>query len=83
MLRLYSRLPAADRSVSDGGQVEAWRPQGRHVGRKGRETNRNAGLPAVLRGKLNWLTRRTKGSSTSAALLRRSIALVCLQQAWI
>ena len=57
-----------------------WLPQNRHVVGKGLEANRNEGLHSVLRGKLNRLIRRTKGYSKSEAMLRDSIALLCLPQ---
>ena len=82
-LRLYNRLPEAERHVSDGYIVYEWLPRDRHVVGKGLEANRNEGKHSVLRGKLNRLHRRTKGYSKSEKILEGSVALVCLQQAWI
>ena len=82
-LKLYNRLPEADRYVSDGYSVYDWLPAKRHVVGKGREANRNEGKHSVLRDKLNRLIRKTKGYSKSEEVLRDSVALVCLQQAWI
>ena len=82
-LRLYNRLPDAARHVSDGYRVYEWLPANRHVVGKGHEANRNEGKHSVLRSKLNRLIRRTKGYSKSEEVLRDSVALVCLQQAWI
>ena len=82
-LRLYDRLPEAEKHVSDGYRVYEWLPHNRHVVGKGLEANRNEGLHSVLRGKLNRLVRRTKGYSKSEAMLRDSVALVCLRQGWI
>ena len=82
-LKLYNRLPDADRYVSDGYSVYDWLPANRHVVGKGREANRNEGKHSVLRDKLNRLIRKTKGYSKSEEVLRDSVALVCLQQAWI
>ena len=82
-LKLYNRLPEAGRHVSDGYRVYDWLPHDRHVVGKGRETNRNEGKHSVLRGKLNRLVRRTKGYSKSEEMLKESVALVCLHQAWV
>ncbi len=78
-LKLYDRLPEAQRYVSDGYRVYEWLPHNRHVVGKGLEANRNEGLHSVLRDNLNRLHRRTKGYSKSVTLLRDSIALVCLR----
>ena len=82
-LKLYDRLPEAERYVSDGRRVYEWLGQIRHVVGKGLEANRNEGLHSALRGKLNRLIRRTKGYSKSEAMLRDSVALVYLRQSWI
>ena len=42
--------------------------------------NRNEGLHSVLRGKLNWLVRRTKGYSKSVDVLEGSLAMVWLRE---
>ena len=78
-LKLYDRLPEAQRYVSDAYRVYEWLPRNRHVVGKGLEANRNEGLHSVLRDKLNRLHRRTKGYSKSVTMLRDSIALVCLR----
>jgi len=78
-LKLYARLPEAQRYVSDAYRAYEWLPQNRHVAGKGLEANRNEGLHSVLLDKLNRLHRRTKGYSKSVTMLRDSIALVCLR----
>ena len=78
-LKLYERLPEAQRYVSNAYRVYEWLPRNRHVVGKGLEANRNEGLHSVLRDKLNRLHRRTKGYSKSVTMLRDSIALVCLR----
>ena len=78
-LRLYERLPDAKRYRSDEYNVYKWLPVNRHKIGKGSEVNRNEGLHAVLRGKLNRLVRKTKGYSKSVEMLRDSVALVCLR----
>ena len=78
-LKLYGRLPAAERYVSDGYRVYEWLPRNRHEVGKGMEANRNEGLHSRLRDKLNRLARRTKGYTKSVPMLRDSIALVCLR----
>ena len=78
-LRLYERLPEAQRYRSDAYRVYGWLPRNRHKVGKGSEVNRNEGLHSVLRGKLNRLVRKTKGYSKSVEMLRDSIALVCLR----
>ena len=78
-LKLYGRMPEAQRYVSDAYRVYEWLPRNRHVAGKGLEANRNEGLHSVLRDKLNRLHRRTKGYSKSVTMLRDSIALVCLR----
>ena len=60
-VRLYRRLPDAERYRSDRYEVYGWLPSDRHVVGKGSEVNRNEGVHSVLRGKLNRLVRRTKG----------------------
>ncbi len=82
-LKLYNRLPEAEMHITDGYRVYDWLSHDRHVVGKGRETNRNEEKHSVLRGKLNRLTRRTKGYTKSEEILRGSVALICLQQAWI
>ena len=77
-LKLYERLPEAQRYVSEAYRVYEWLPQNRHVVGEGLEANRNEGLHSVLRDKLNRLHRKTKGCSKRVTMLRNSIALVCL-----
>ena len=78
-LRLYGRLPEAEKYRTDAYQVYGWLPTDRHEVGKGSEVNRNEGLHSRLRDKLNRLHRRTKGYSKSMAMLGDSIALVCLR----
>ena len=82
-LKLYNRLPEAARHVSNGYVVYDLLPANRHVIGKGLEANRNEGRHSALRDKLNRLHRGTKGYSKSEEALRGSVALICLQQAWI
>ena len=77
-LRLYERLPEAEKYRTDAYRVYEWLPSDRHVVSKGGEVNRNEGLHSRLRDKLNRLHRQTKGYSKSIAMLSDSIALVCL-----
>ena len=80
-LRLYERLPEAGLYRSDAYAVYVgWFPPSRHVVGKGSAVNWNEGLHSVWRGKLNRLMRRTKGYTTSIAMLVYSLALVCWQQ---
>ena len=78
-MRLYGRLPEAERYRSDAYQVYGWLPASRHVVGKGGEVNRNEGLHSRLRDRINRLHRKTKGYSKSLAMLSGSIALVCLK----
>ena len=78
-LELYARLPETQRYASDADRVYEWLPQNRHMVGKGLEANRNEGSHSVLRDKLNRLHRKTRGYSKSVAMLRDSIALVCLR----
>ena len=77
-LRLYERLPEAEKYWTDAYQVYGWLPVGRQEVDKGTEVNRNKGLHSRLRDMLNRLHRRNKGYSRSIAMLNDSIALVCL-----
>ena len=61
-LRLYERLPDAERYRSDAYKVYRWLPANRRKVGKGSEVNRNEGLHSVLRGKLNRLVRRRKAT---------------------
>ena len=78
-LRLYDRLPEAERYRSDHYQVYDWLPRNRHVAGKGGAVNWNEGTHSRLQDKLKRLQRKTKGYSKSVAMLRGSIALVCLR----
>ena len=78
-LRLYGRLPEAERYRSDHYRVYQWLPANRHRMGKGSEVNRNEGTHSRLRDRLRRLQRKTKGYSKSVAMLRDSIALVCLK----
>ena len=78
-LRLYGRLPEAERHRSGHCRVYEWLPAGRHGKGKGGEANRNGGLHSRLRDRLSRLRRKTKGYGKSAAMLRDSIAPVCLK----
>lgn len=78
-LKLYRRLPEAERYRSDRYQVYQWLPQDRHVVGKGGEVNWNEGLHSRFRDSLKRLQRKTKGYTKRVAMLRDSIALVCLR----
>ena len=82
-MRLYRRLPDADRYRSDEYEVYRWLPPDRHMAGKGSEVNRNEGLHSVLRGKLNRLVRRTKGYSKSVDALVGALAMVWIREGWI
>ena len=73
-LKLYTRLPEAQRYVSDGYRVYEWLPHNRHMVRKGLEANRNEGLHAVSRDKLNPAASENQGLQQERAILRDSIA---------
>ena len=60
-LRLFRRLPDAAKYRSDHYEAYSHPPPARHVKGKGSEVNRNAGLRAKLRVRLNRLVRRTHG----------------------
>ena len=60
-LRLFRRLPEAAKYWSDHCEVYSRLPPARHVKGKGSEVNRNEGLRAKLRVRLNRLVRRTHG----------------------
>ena len=82
-IRLYRRLPEAQRYRSDPYQVYEWLPSDRHVVGKGSEVNRNEGLHSVLRSKLNRLVRRTKGYTKSLDMLSGSLSLVWIREGLI
>ena len=83
LLRLYERLQEAAQYRSDDYKVYGWLPRNRHLAGKGGAVNRNEGIHSVLRDRLRRLQRRTKGYNKSLAMLRDSIALVCLRQGLI
>ena len=60
-LRLYARLPEAQRYRSDHYQVYEWLSPNRHRMRKGSEVNRNEGTHSRLRDRLRRLQRKTEG----------------------
>jgi len=81
ILRLYERLPEAERYRTDRyGVYGGWLPPGRHKAKKGGEVNWNEGLHSVWRGKLNRLHRGTKGYTKSEDMLRDSLALLCYRK---
>lgn len=82
-VKLYRRLPAAEKYRSDPYQVYKWLPAGRHVVGKGSEVNRNEGLHSKLRCKLNRLVRRTRGYTKSLEMLSGSLCLVWIREGLI
>ena len=70
--RLLRRLPAAERCRSDGYAVYGHLPAGRRERGKGSEVNRNEGLRAKLRTRLNRLGRATSGYSKKLEMLAGS-----------
>ena len=76
-LRLYERLPEAEKYRTDAYRVYNRLPADRHIAGKGGEVNRNEALHSRQRDKLNRLHRRTKGYSKSVNMLSDSIALAC------
>ena len=54
-------------------------PRNRHVPGKGCAVNGNEGLPSRWRDPLKRLQRQTKGYTKSLAMLRDSLALLCLR----
>ena len=82
-VRLYRRLPEAERYRSDPYQVYEWLPSERHVVGKGSEVNRNEGLHSMLRSKLNRLVRRTKGYTKSLDMLSGPLCMVWLREGLI
>ena len=82
-LRLYKRLPEAERYYSDdygayGSRLSAAR---RVVGKagKGKLANRNEGLHSEYRVRLKRLARATTGYTKPVWVLRGSLALLCLR----
>ena len=72
-------MPEAEQFHTDAYRVSDWLPNDQHVIGKGEAVSRNEGLHSVLRDKLSRPRRRTKGYRKSVAMLRGSIALVCLR----
>ena len=77
-LRLYGRLPEAQRYRSGHYRVYEWLPARRHRMGKGSAVNRNEGMHSRLRDRLRRLQRRAKGYTKSLAMLTGSIAWACL-----
>ena len=62
-LRLYERLPEAERYYSDDyGVYGSWLPAERRIVGKGKLANRNEGLHSEYRGRLKRLARATMGT---------------------
>ena len=78
--RLPRRLPSAERCRSDG---YGYLPAGRRERGKGSEVNRNDGLRAKLRTRLNRLGRATSGYSKKLGMLANSLALAWLREGLI
>ena len=79
-LRLYERLPEAERYYSDDyGVYGSWLPAERHIVGKGKLANRNEGLHSEYRGRLKRLARATTGYTKQVWVLRGSLALLCLR----
>ena len=78
-MRLLRRLPKAAKYRSDHYVVYSHLPPVRHEKGKGSEVNRNEGLHAKLRVKLNRLVRRTHGYSKRLYMLAGSLAMVWLR----
>ena len=81
--RLLRRLPAAERYRSDGYEALGYLPASRHERGKGSEVNRNEGLRAKLRTRLNRLGRATSGYSKKLETLANSLALARLREGLI
>ena len=77
--RLLRRLPAAERCSSDGRAARGYLPAERRERGKGNEANRNEGLRAKLRTRLNRLSRATRGYSKKLETLANSLALARLR----
>ena len=77
-LRLYERLPEAERYYSDDyGVYGSWLPAERHIVGKGKLANRNEGLHSEYRGRLKRLARATTEYTKQVWALRGSLALLC------
>lgn len=78
LIRLCDRLPVAKRYHTDGYEAYNWLPRNQHeVGKYGK-VNHNESLHSRFRDRLRRLARKTKGYTKSVAMLRGSLALVCL-----
>ena len=79
-LRLYERLPEAERRYSDDYAVYgSWLLAERRIVGKRKLANRNEGLPSECRGWLKRLARATTGYAKQVWVLRGSLALLCLR----
>ena len=78
-LRLLRRLPKAAKYRSDRYSAYSVLHPVSHVKGKGSEVNRNEGLHAKLRVKLNRLVRRTHGYSKRLYMLIGSLAMVWIR----
>ena len=78
-LRLLRRLPKAAKYRSDHYSAYSLLHPVSHVKGKGSEVNRNEGLHAKLRVRLNRLVRRTHGYSKRLYMLIGSLAMVWLR----
>ena len=79
-LRLLRRLPEAAKYRSDHCEVYSRLPPASHVKGKGSEVNRNEGLHAKLRVRLNRLVRRTHGYGKRLYMLVGSLAMAPLRE---
>ena len=78
--RLPRRLPPAEKRRSDGYAALGHLPAERRERGKGSQANRNEGLHAKLRTRLNRLGRSTSGYSKKLETLANSLALVWLRE---
>ena len=81
--RLLRRLPLAEKCGSDGYEALGYLPAERRARGKGGEANRNDGLRAKLRTRLNRLGRATSGYGKKLETLANSLALVRLREGLI
>ena len=81
--RFLRRLPPAERYRSDGYEALGCLPAGRRERGKGSEVNRNDGLRAKSRTRLNRLGRATSGYSKKLEALANSLALARLREGLI
>ena len=78
-LRLLRRLPDAAKYRSDHYEAYSRLPPARHVKGKESEVNRNEGLRAKLRVRLNRLVRRTHGYGKRLYMMAGSLAMAPLR----